>query len=269
MYKTLLTIISDQITNRKLILRLARYEVKSSHAEKKLGLIWELINPALQIFIYWFVFGVGLRSNQDVNGVPFIFWLMVGLSAWFFINDAVLRGSNSINTRLGMLMKMKFPLSVIPAYVVVSRVYQHLAMLVIVILATLLFSNVPLQLTLIQLPYYFFSMIIFVFSISLLTSTLITLVKDVYPLVQSIMRMLFYLTPILWTVDSFPSSLQGLLLLNPLAYIINGYRDSILYGIWFFEDLMYMTYFWSFTAIVFILGARLHMKFRHSFNELV
>lgn len=269
MYKTLLTIISEQFVNRKLILRLARYEVKSSHAEKKLGLVWELINPALQIFIYWFVFGVGLRSNQDVNGVPFIFWLMVGLSAWFFINDAILRGSNSINTRLGMLMKMKFPLSVIPAYVVVSRVYQHLAMLGIVILATLLFSEVPLQITLLQLPYYFFSMVMFVFSVSLLTSTLITLIKDVYPLMQSVMRMLFYLTPILWTVDSFPEALRGLLLLNPIAYIINGYRDSILYGVWFFENPTYMLYFWSFTAILFILGATLHTKFRQSFNELV
>lgn len=269
MFTNLATIISEQFQNRKLINRLARYEVKSAHAETKLGLIWELLNPTLQIFIYWLVFGVGLRGNDEVNGVPFIFWLMAGLSVWFFINDAILRGGNSINSRLGMLMKMKFPLSIIPAYVIGSRIYQHLAMLLIVLVASYVFGGMPVQWTLLQLPYYMGAMIFFVFSVSLFMSTLITLIKDVHPLMQSIMRMLFYVTPILWVTDSFPAILRGILMLNPIAYIVNGYRDSILYGTWFFEDMTYTLYFWSFTFILFIIGSTLHLRFRKSFNELV
>ena len=262
------TIIKEQVGQFTLIRRLARYEVKSSNAEKKLGILWELINPALQVLIYWFVFGVGLRGNSEVNGVPFIIWLIVGLTPWFFINDSILRGSNSINTRLGMLMKMKFPLSVIPSYVVASRLYQHFAMIGITILLTLL-SVKTIPISIIQLPYYICATVVFVYSVSLLLSSLITLVKDIHHLLQSLLRMLFYVTPILWTVDSFPSYLHGWLMLNPIMYLIEGYRDSLITGTFFYEDPLYTAYFWSVTVFIFVLGAKLHIKFRNSFSELV
>lgn len=265
---SLLIVLKEQFDNYELIRRLAQYEIKTTHAERKLGLFWEIINPTLQIMIYWFVFGVGLRGNSDVDGIPFILWLIAGLTPWFFINDSILRGSNSINSRLGMLVKMKFPLSIIPSYVISSRLYQHFAMISIVILLKLLTVG-TFEFNIIQLPYYLFSTIVFVYSVSLLLSTLVTLIKDVQPLLQAIMRMLFYVTPILWTTDTFPEKFHGLLKLNPVMYLVEGYRHSLVQSDWIIQSYNYSIYFWSITLLILIIGASLHLKFRNSFSELV
>lgn len=268
MINSIITIVKEQIDNFNLIRRLAKYEVKTANAEKKLGLIWELVNPALQIMIYWFVFGVGLRGNSEVDGVPFIVWLVAGLTPWFFINDAILRGSNSINTRLGMLVKMRFPLSVIPSYVIFSRIYQHFAMIIIVIVLTFATLH-KIPLSIIQLPYYLIATIAFVYSVALLLSTLITLVKDVHPLLQSILRMLFYVTPILWSINTFPEKFHGWLMLNPIMYLVEGYRSSLVSNEFFFSSPYYTLYFWGVTLLIFAIGAKIHLKFRNSFSELV
>ncbi|WP_114571685.1 ABC transporter permease [Exiguobacterium flavidum] len=268
MWKEMKNIVAEQIAHFPLIRRLARYEIKSTHAEQKLGLLWELLNPGLQILIYWFVFGVGLRGNSHVDGTPFIVWMLAGIVVWFFVNDALLRGSNSINSRLAMVTKMRFPMSAIPSYVILSRMYQHLAMIVIVLVVVLL-NGIPLTWKLLQLPYYLFSTYVFVYAVSLFFSTLVTLVKDIQNLLQSVMRMLFYMTPILWTIDTFPDVFHGFLRLNPVYYLVEGYRASLLGGSWLWQEWPTGLYFWSVTLLLFTAGTFLHIKFRKSFTELV
>ena len=96
---------------------------------------WELLNPALQIMVYWLVFGLGIRSNNPVHGIPFVFWLLVGISMWFFINQGVLEGTKSISQKFNQVAKMNFPLSIIPTYIVTSRFYGHIGLLAIIIVA--------------------------------------------------------------------------------------------------------------------------------------
>ena len=269
MWKEMKSIIREQVENFPLIRRLARYEIKSAHAEQRLGLLWELLNPGLQIFIYWFVFGVGLKGNRNVEGdTPFIVWLLCGIVVWFFINDALLRGSNSINSRLAMVTKMRFPMSAIPSYVILSRMYQHFAMLLIVFVVIIL-NGIPITWKLLQLPYYMAATYIFVYAFSLCFSTLITLVKDIQLFLQSMMRMLFYLTPILWNIERFPDVLHGVLRLNPVFYLVEGYRASLLGGAWVWQEWPTGLYFWSVTLLLFTAGTFLHIKFRKSFTELV
>lgn len=127
-------VFKEHIKNFYLIQRLAQFQLKISNTNNYLGMAWELINPALQIMVYWFVFGLGIRSNSDVDGVPFIYWLLVGISMWFFVNQGVLEGTKAIATKYNHVAKMNFPLSIIPSYIVMSRFYGHLALLVVVIL---------------------------------------------------------------------------------------------------------------------------------------
>ena len=77
-----------------MIQRLAQFQLKISNHDNYLGLAWELINPILQIFVYWFAFGFGIRQNAPINGVPFILYLLVGISMWFFVNQGILEGLN-------------------------------------------------------------------------------------------------------------------------------------------------------------------------------
>lgn len=86
---------------------------------------------------------------------------------------------------------------------------------------------------------------------------------------QSMMRMLLYLSPILWNPegDLVPDWLSNILKLNPFYYIINGFRDSFLGRAWFFEDMIYTAYFWILTFVILYAGAHLHLKFRKNFVD--
>ncbi|CAI8720663.1 ABC transporter permease [Bacillus pseudomycoides] len=263
---SMIMVLKEQVNSLYLIQRLSIYQVKSTNNNNYLGLVWEVLNPLIQMSIYWFVFGFGIRGGQGVNGVPFVYWLSAGLVVWFFVQPAMLQASKSIYTRLNMISKMSFPMSVIPSFVIMSNLYQHLILIGIVTILFLV-TGQGISIHYIQLVYYMFATLMLIFSLSLITSTLATIVRDVQMIVQSIMRMLLYLTPILWTPEKLPSFLQKIMQLNPFCYIVDGYRDSLLGTGWFYEDLNYALYFWSFVLVTLLIGATLHVKFRKHFAD--
>lgn len=126
----LLRILREQITSFPLILRLAAYETKSKYQMNYLGVLWQFLNPLIQMLVYWFVFGMGIRKGGPVTTgageVPFIIWMLAGLIPWFFISPTILDGSNSVFKRINMVAKMNFPISSLP-----SVVKLHLTYLVI------------------------------------------------------------------------------------------------------------------------------------------
>ncbi|MFA2565523.1 teichoic acid ABC transporter permease [Bacillus wiedmannii] len=264
--KSMIMVLKEQVNSLYLIKRLSIYQVKSTNNNNYLGLIWEILNPLIQMSIYWFVFGLGIRGGQGVDGVPFIYWLSAGLVVWFFVNPAMLQASKSIYTRLNMVSKMNFPMSVIPSFVIMSNLYQHLILIGIVTILFLV-TGQGISIHYIQLVYYIFATIILIFSLSLITSTLATIVRDVQMIVQSIMRMLLYLTPILWTPERLSPIFQKIMQLNPFCYIVNGYRGSLLGTSWFYEEWGYALYFWLFVLVTLLIGTILHVKFRKHFAD--
>lgn len=263
---SMIMVLKEQINSLYLIQRLSVYEVKSTNNNNYLGLVWEVLNPLIQMSIYWFVFGLGIRGGQGVDGVPFIYWLSAGLVVWFFINPTMLQASKSIYTRLNMISKMNFPMSVIPSYVIMSNFYQHVILVGIVTILFIVMGQ-GISIYYIQLVYYMFAALMLVFSLSLITSTLATIVRDVQIIVQSIMRMMLYVTPILWTPERLPSVFQKIMYLNPFCYIVDGYRASLLGKSWFYEDISYTLYFWAFVFILLLIGTTLHVKFRKHFAD--
>ena len=264
--KSLIKVIKEQISNFYLIQRLALYEVKSTNNNNYLGLAWELINPAIQLSIYWFVFGYAIRRGEPVEGVPFFHWLFAGLLIWFFVQPALLQGSKSIYTRIKMIAKMSFPTSVIPSYVMVSKLYPHFFLLAIAI-GIFHFTGSPISVYYLQLPYFLFATVVLVFAINLITSTLSTIIRDVQMVVQAVLRMLIYVSPILWVSFRLPEFVQTIMRANPLYYLIEGYRAAFFYQSWYFiEQWEYTLYFWVLIFVLLWIGSILHVKFR---NQLI
>ena len=265
--KSMFTVIKEQIQSFYLICRLSMFEIKSNNNDNYLGLAWEFINPMIQIFIYWVIFGIGIRGGQDINGVPFFLWMLSGISLWFFANPAILDGTRSIRKRIGMVSKMSFPMSTIPTYVIFANLYQHLLILAAVIVI-LQFQGYTVSVYYLQLPYYLFAAIVFMLALTLITSTLSMIINDVQKLTQAIMRMVFYVTPLIWYSPSLPGPLMTLIKVNPLTYLVEGYRASLLGGSWYFIDnIEYTLYFWGLTLILLMIGSSLHLRFRDHFVD--
>ncbi|MCY7752475.1 ABC transporter permease [Bacillus haynesii] len=274
--KALIRVLKEQFLSLPLIIRLAAYETKSKYQMNYLGVLWQFLNPLIQMLAYWFVFGIGIRKSSEmvtgVGEVPFIIWMLAGLIPWFFISPTILDGSNSVYKRINMVAKMNFPISSLPSVAIAANLFSYFVMMAIYVIVLLAFGIYP-NLQWLEYIYYLFCMIVFMFAFSLFNSTISVLVRDYQFLLQSVTRLLFFLLPIFWDIstqlgDKHPA-LLNVIKLNPLFYIIDGFRNSFLGGSWFFEDATYMLYFWAFTLLLLTVGAVLHMKFRDRFVDFL
>ena len=265
----ILLIISEQFKHYGIIFRVAQYDKKASYQGHYLGLAWEILNPAIQIFTYFLVFGMGIRRNGEVDGVPFIAWMLIGLSAWFFMNKATLDCSNSVLRKIGMVSKMKFPVSILPAITIISLTRTFFVMLSIAIV-TLLFNGIYPTIYWLQFFYYFFAMYVFLYFFGLLSSTITILIRDYHLILQSLLRILFYFTGAILVIDElFPGRWLRVLQLNPYYYIVNGFRDAFLSRAFFWEDWTMTAFFWLTTLFIAIISTHLHLKFRAKFVDLI
>ncbi|HJA41411.1 MAG TPA: ABC transporter permease [Firmicutes bacterium] len=267
--RSLWLVLKEHKNNLYMLNRLALTSMQTQYSATVLGNIWLLLSPMLQIGVYWLAFGVGIRGGAPVGTIPFVIWLICGIIPWFFISSSLTRGSGSIYQRLKQVSKMNFPLSIIPTYTILSNLYTHL-LLLLVLFFVLLCNISSMQIDPIGLLYYIFSNIMFVWSISFLTSTISTMLRDFHFFMQQIVRMLFYLTPILWEVkSSVPSWFLFIIQLNPIYYLINGYRTSLLSLESVTPFVGQTLLFWGFTGSIFFIGVVLHVRFRKNFVEYI
>lgn len=270
--KSLWLVLREQLSHFYLVRRLSLYDMKSKNQNNYLGIVWEVLTPTISILIYWFVFGtLRQRAPVEIGGmeVPFFFWLVAGFIVWTFFYQASIEGSKSIYSRLKMLSKMNFPLSVIPNIPVFSKFYTHLIMLTLAFIV-FQFAGYYVDIYFVQLPYFIFGTYAFILSFALITSTLSTLVRDVHLLLNSLLRMVLYLSGVLWPLSilaDFPT-LQVIMQLNPLVYLIEGYRAAFFGTEWYLvTHWEYTLYFWAAIFIMFMVGSILHVKFRRNFID--
>ncbi|WP_192986729.1 ABC transporter permease [Carnobacterium mobile] len=268
--KNVLLIIKEQIDNFGIISRVSKYEEKATYQSHYLGLMWQFLNPLIQIGIYYLIFGLGLNGGRNVDGVPFIVWMLIGIIAWFFINTSLLGGSNSIYNKVAMVSKMKFPVSILPSINIMSNLVAYGWMMGILLVVTLGFGVYP-TLYWLQYFYYFICMIAFLFAMGVLNSTITILIRDYHIMLQSILRLLFYVSGPIWDIQSrnFPDWLVHALQLNPVYYIINGFRESFLSHAWFWQKPTLALIFWGIILTILLVGSHLHMKFRARFVDFI
>lgn len=268
--KEIVAVIKEQFQHMGMIFRMSRYEDKATYQSHYLGLAWQILNPAIQVGIYYLVFGVGVNQGREISGVPFIVWMLIGITVWFYVNSSILGASNSIHRQVGMVAKMKFPVSVLPTINIVSNLSSYFPMLAIVVITVLSFGGMP-SLYWLQYIYYFFCMFVFLFAFGLLNATITVLIRDYHIFLQSVLRLLFYVSGPIWDIQNrnLPPTLVKILRINPVYYIIEGFRDTFLNRAWFLEKATYGFVFWGMVLILLILGSHLHMKFRAKFVDYI
>ena len=115
--KDLIKIFKEHIDYRQQLVKLAKADIVKTYRGAALGWAWAVIKPAVTIFVYWFAVEIGLRVGKQVNGYPFFLWLIAGLIPWFYMNDMLTSGTESIRKNRHLVNKMKFPVATIPTFV--------------------------------------------------------------------------------------------------------------------------------------------------------
>lgn len=268
MWYNIKTVLSENINNRYRLFRLANYELKKQNTETVFGFLWNFLNPALQIFVYWFVFAIGLRTAAPQGEYPYLIWMIVGIIPWFYISTVLTSTLTSIIAYGGVVKRMKFPMAIVPVKSVISGLFAHFWSMLVVI-AIIYLSGYHVSTYCLQTLYYTFCSVVFLTGYALAASAVNVVFRDFQKIMSSVIRLLFYISPIVWVQENLPEPLGRVLRLNPFGYIIDGYRDSLLYGRSMLDNWKLGCYFWAVTLALFIIGCNVHMKFRKKFIDLI
>jgi ABC-type polysaccharide/polyol phosphate export permease len=253
--------------DRCVLWNLTKNDFKQRYLGNFLGIAWAFIQPTVMILIFWFVFQVGFKS-QPIDNFPFILWLIAGMIPWFFFAEALNGGTNSILDNSYLVKKVVFRTSMLPIIKIISAFMIHL-FFIFFMFGMFLYYGYGFEVYWLQIFYYLFATIILALGLSWITSSVVVFFKDIGQFVAMVLQFGFWLTPIFWSMKMVPEKYQSLIELNPLVYIINGYRDSLIYHKWFWEDINMTIYFWTIALVIFGLGALTFRKLRPHFADVL
>jgi len=253
--------------NIRVIKSLSKNDFKNKYASSYLGIVWGFINPLITIFVYWFVFTVGFRS-ADVGNAPYTIWFICGIIPWFFFSDALPSTTNVFLEYSYLVKKVVFKIEVLPTVKIISSLFVHLFFVLFIYVLTSVYGYYP-DICSLQFMYYSFAMIVLVFSITLFTSSVVLFFRDLGQIIGIIINVGFWATPIGWTIDMLPGFAQRLFKLNPMYYVVTGYRDSFIDKIYFWQRPYETLYFWAFCLVVLCLGVKMFKKLKPHFSDVI
>lgn len=266
--KMLLQVPLDIYRDRDMFWVLVKNDFQARFAGSYLGLFWAYFQPVITIALYWFVFQVGLRSG-NVSDHPFILFLMAGLIPWFYFSEAWNGATNSLLEYNYLVKKVVFNVGILPVLKVVSAIFVHLFFVAVVTILCMLYGY-GIDLYLLQLLYYIPATAFLVLGLSYITAACTVFFRDMTQLVNIILTIGVWLTPIMWNpVTTMSAAMQKLFKLNPMYYIVDGFRDTLLAKVWFWEKPVWSVYFWCFAILIYLFGVRMFNRLKIHFSDVL
>lgn len=257
----------NMIKNKELIRRLAVNDFKVRYVNSYLGAIWAFVQPAVTIFVFWFVFQVGFKT-PPIQNFPFVLWLLCGIIPWFYFSEALSNAANSLIEYNYLVKKVVFRVSILPVVKILSSLIVHLFFISVIFMMFFLYGY-KFDIYNIQIIYYLMCTIILLLGLSWLTSSISVLLKDTSQIISIIIQLGFWFTPIFWDFDKIGDKYKPIFLCNPMFYIVQGYRDTFINKIWFWEKMGLTIYFWMITLVVFVTGVLIFKKLRPHFSDML
>lgn len=259
--------IKISLSNVGMIKSLSINDFRNKYASSYLGIIWGFIQPLITIAVYWFVFQVGFRSG-DVGDAPFILWFIAGIIPWFFFSDAWPSTTGVFTEYSYLVKKVVFKIEILPIVKIISSLFVHLFFILFIYVIAALYGYYP-SLYSLQFIYYSFAMIVLVYALSIITSAVVLFFRDLSQIINILMTMGFWITPIGWQLTMLPISVARIFKLNPLYYIVTGYRDAFVDKIFFWQRPYETLYFWMFCLVTLLIGIKLFNKLRPHFSDVI
>ena len=252
---------------RYVIRFLAMREFISRYVGTLAGVLWAVIHPLLTVIIFWFIFSIGFKVTGPSN-LPFLLYFVTGLAPWLMFSEVLMISTDGARNNLNLIKKTVFPSEVLPFVYLGAASITHAIFLTIIIFL-MFFYGVSFSFYILQVFYYFMALCFFLIGLCWILSAANVFHRDVGQSVSIIINFWFWLTPRVWVKDVIPSKYQWLLVINPLTYIIEGYRKSLLYQESFLADLPSTIYFISLSIVTFIIGALIYKRMKLEFADAI
>ncbi len=254
------------------IFKLSKSELIKTYKGAALGPAWAIIKPVFTIFVYWFAFAIGLRGGKAVTynhvKVEFFPFLMVGIIPWFFMSDSILGGAGCYRKNKQFITKMRFPVSTISTFTILSNLYTHL-MLTTIMYIILLCMGIGPSVYNLQFFIYMPLMFMFFWALSYITAPLSVISKDFLNLVRAIMTGLFWFSGIVYNPHMHKGFLGRLINSFPITFFANGYRNTFLFQKPFYETRYELFCFACWMILTAVLGALTYKRLRKTLPDVL
>lgn len=252
---------------RDIVRTMAAHELANRYVGTLGGALWTIAHPVAMILVYWFVFSVGFKA-QGPAGMPFILYFVSGLLPWLFFNETLTASISSVTGNAHLVKKLVFPTEVLPVVHIAAGLVAH-GVLVAVFLVLLGYHGIYPSVYIAQLPYYLVMLIVLTLGMSWLLAALHVFYRDIGQAMTVLLNFWFWLTPIVWTIDIVPERYRWLLHINPFYFLVEGYRNALVY-----QKPMWATphdalYFTVIALALFTLGAAVFRRLKPEFHDML
>ena len=271
-YDRLTVLPKELFQNRRLIWKLSKNDFKKRYAGSYLGMVWAFVQPVVTVVMYWIVFDrvFDTRSQLVASGieVPYVLYLTAGLVPWFFFSEALTNGTMALMEYNYLVKKVVFKISIFPIIKVIAATFIHAFFVIVLLLISIGYGYYPSIYTL-QIFYYSFCELVLVLAISYMTCAIVVFFRDLQQIIGIVLQIGMWATPILWDISMLSDKMKPLFKLNPMVYIVNGYRSAVYEQEWFFEHFYSSAYFWIFTVTLFCIGSLIFKRLKVHFADVM
>lgn len=272
-YDRMFIIPGELYHSRKLIWKLSKNDFKKRYAGSYLGFVWALVQPVVTVVMYWLVFDkvFNTKAQMLASGVevPYVLYLTAGLVPWFYFSEAITNGTSALLEYSYLVKKVVFNISILPIIKLVAATFIHLFFVAVLLVVAVCYGYYPTVYTL-QVFYYSFCLFVLVLAMSYCTCAVAVFFRDLIQIINIGLQVGMWATPVLWDINMLSNDkVITLFKLNPLVYIVNGYRNAIYGDEWFFEHFYSSTYFWIFTVTLFCIGSLIFKRLKVHFADVL
>lgn len=254
--------------HRVMVSGLVRRDLQSRYAGSALGMVWTLLQPLLYLCVYLVVFSWILRVKFTEGGESgdFALYLVAGLLPWLAFNDGVLRAAGSVVENAGLVKGVSFPAVVLVASSILASIANLLIGFSVFLVVLLLTGHLSWP-GLLFLPLLVFLQTVFAFGLGLFAASLYTFLRDLMPVLQLVLTVWFYLTPIIYPPSYVPEHIAPVVVLNPFTPLVTAYRVTLLEGILPSGGDLSLVAAW--TVVIVILGSLIFTRVEPGFAEVL
>lgn len=249
-----------------LLIYFLKRDIKAKYAGSSLGLVWTFILPLFQIALFWFVFAGIMRARPYTNTeMPYIIFLLSSFFFWLAFSESLLRASNIIIENAELVKKVNFPNVILPFAVTCSTYFHHMIGFFI-FFSIYLFIGSPSPMFLLLIPVLFLQLM-FSLGIGMLLSSLLPYIRDIGQVIGYVMQALFFLSPIIYSVESMPEKFKIIIYFNPITFFVSSYHEIILFKSP--PPLLYLSIMTGLAISFFIGGFYTFRKLKQGFADVI
>jgi ABC-type polysaccharide/polyol phosphate export permease len=249
---------------RELLWNLANREITQRYKQSVLGYAWVILNPLFQLIVMSFVFDKVLKVPS--LGVPFILFLSAALLPWNLFTQSLTTSSNALVGNSHLITKIYFPREILVYSTIIAKLVDFFYSCLVLVFFLFIFK-IPITIYYLWLPVIFLIQLLLMAGISLMVAALNLFYRDIQYLLNLILLLWMYITPIMYPIEIIPMQYRFIMSLNPMAVIVNAYRQVLLSG----KDpnMSSLGIAAAVSLIIFSLGFALFKKMEGEFADYV